>query len=126
MFHSNGVHYEAVATKAVAHGAPCIENGIAGVAFRTKADAWSAAYSATPTVQIGETFAIRCKGVVRVPKGGLTVSKGTTIYIVDADNTLQTASGAGRSKMGRVVAVESTRGLPAGVMLVDLDTKDSF
>lgn len=117
------------ATKAVNHGAPCTELGVAGIAIKqVAAPAGTGLGAATITqVGIGEQFAIVKRGRVYVDNAGTGApyAKGATLYIIPASNLL-TNSAAGNVKFGRVVEVPPTRGVGTGKMRVDLDDRDSY
>lgn len=119
------VHYT-VATKAVAHGAPCTEDGFVGTAIKqVAAPAGTGLGSALITqVQVGESFVIQIKGRVYVANG-IGAVKGSPIYIIAATNALTLTVGA-NLKFGRCTEVAGTRGVGTGQMRVDLDAKDTF
>lgn len=118
-----------VATKAVQHGFAVIEHNLVGQAIKQKAAGWGDAYTATPTIQIGEQFAIRTKGVKRFVNTGSGVAAaavGDPIYIIAASNLLTTSSG-GNVAFGRVAETPtSIRPTPTGYVAIDLDDKDSI
>lgn len=119
------VHY-AVATKAVANGAPCTEDGFSGVALKqVAAPAGTGLGSVLITqVQIGENFIIQIKGRVYVDNL-ISAVKGSPVYIIAASNLLTLTVGT-NLKFGRVTEVAGTRGVGTGKMRVDLDAKDTF
>jgi Uncharacterized conserved protein (DUF2190) len=123
-----GYMFYATATKAVDHGKPCVENGVAGVAVKQKAVSSAAGLGGSPDPQkniaIGEKFAIISKGVVQIDNTGSFVV-GNPIYIIAATNLL-TATSAGNVKFGMCVEIAGQRGTPTGKMRVDLDKKDTF
>ena len=115
------------ATKATTHDAPVSENNIVGVAVKQKAVASGQGAAGRQNIAVGEQFAIISKGLVEVPVGGLTVAKGTPIYITVASNTLTTTGPAAygtTNKFGRVVEVPGERGGRTTHMRVDLDDAD--
>lgn len=124
-----GRRHAAVATKAVNHGDPTIENGFPGVAFKQQqlgafVDPTS---TAARQIAVGESFVIQFGGVHEVagaliPGGVAAAPVGTPIYITDADNTLVLAAGAGISKFGRVESVDTTR----SVVHVNAEARDTF
>lgn len=119
-----GYMYYATATTTHNHGDPVLYDGVAGVAVKQKAPAASAA-AGTPQKQIasGEAFSIISKGIVQVANA-ITAIKGSPIYITAAHALTLTSTG--NSKFGRCVEVAGARAVPAGLMRVDLDKKDSF
>jgi hypothetical protein len=123
-----GRRYDAIAVRAVLHGAPCIVDNIAGVASKQKQPPAAVGLGGSPNPQVniavGEKFTIITKGEVNVP---LTAAspRGTPIYITPATDALTTVA-AGAAKFGRVVAVAGERAVPAGYMAVDLDQRASF
>src|SRR5438105_4731997 len=113
-----GIEHYAVATKAVAHGLPCVEDGVAGQAFKQVSAVAGVGYgdSKITTVQVGEQFIIHHKGQVEFVNSrqeGGTFAKGDAVYIRASDNLL-TATSTSNVKMGRVDAIAPNRGLPTG------------
>jgi hypothetical protein len=122
------VHY-ATATKAVNHGAPCIENGVPGIAIKQVAAPAGTGLGAAAITQvaIGEKVIIQEKGRVYVPntrQEGGTFAKGDPVYIRTADNLLTAVNT--NVKFGRCVEIAGERGVGAGQMRVDLDMKDQL
>jgi hypothetical protein len=126
--------YYATATKAVLHGAPCVENGVVGVAVKQKGVASDLGLGTAPNftakqIAIGEKFAIISKGIVQVPVVG-TPAKGAPVFLTASSNALTLTGPADQTatfKYGRVVELPADgRGVPAGQMRVDLDKKDSI
>lgn len=130
------VRHTAVATKATVHGAPCIEEGFPGVAFKnTQLDAYVKP-GTTPATQIAssESFVIQVGGMHEIAAakfpGAALPARGTAIYITLADNVLVFAATAvtaglvtaGYSKYGRVDSVDTVR----GVALVNAEARDTF
>ena len=80
-------------------------------------------------IAISEPMAIISKGIVQVPLVATAV-KGDPIYITAATNALtKTGPGAPPTtyKFGLCVEIAGEgRGVPTGLMRVDLDKKDSF
>lgn len=120
----------AAATKAVVHGAPCIELNVPGVAIKQGLAPFGTgpAFSspgvinaALNTVQVGEQFTIITKGIVEVPVGSLTPAVGDPVYIVAASNALSSTNT--NPKFGRVVEIAGTRGTRTGYVRIDLDHK---
>jgi hypothetical protein len=126
-YNGPGLRHDAVATKAVNHGDPVIEDGFPGVAFKnTQLGAYADPTSATISqIAIGETFTIQVGGIVEVAAakitGGLGAAPlGTALYIAAATNMLNTTNT--NPKFGRVTKVDSTR----GVVLVNTNARDTF
>lgn len=120
-------YYCLAATKAVVHGAPCVEDGITGVAVKQGIAPFGtgpATNAALKTVIIGEAFGILPKGVVTVPFVTSSV-KGSPIYIIAATNVL-TLTASANVKYGVVTEIQGQRGCPTGFMRVDLDLKSTF
>lgn len=116
------------ATKVTPHETLCTENNLVGTAIKQKAAGWGDAFTATPTIAIGEQFIIRDKGICQTPIVG-SPTQGSTVWINKTNNAITlTDPGSGNGlKVGRVVELPgSNRGVPAGFMRVDLDNKDSF
>lgn len=125
-----GQVYYAVASKAVNHGAPCVEQGIPGIAIKQQAAPAGTGLGATAITQIAisESFIIQIKGRVYVANSrseGGAFAKGDPVYIIAATNLL-TAVSTSNVKFGRVVELAGTRGVGTGMMRVDLDLKDTF
>lgn len=126
-----GERYYATATKTTLHGAACVENGVVGVAIKQVAPAAGTGLTdvANTTIAIGEKFVIDTKGIVEVPVGALTPTKGMAVYLTAATNALTPtgpASGTTTYKFGTVVEVAGERGTPTGRVRINLDLKDSF
>jgi hypothetical protein len=124
-----GRMFYTVATKAVNHGLPVIEQGVPGVAVKQRR-ASSGAGSGTPQYQIAitEPMAIITKGVVQVVNTGSGLSAaapGTPIYIIAASNLLTTTP-AGNVKYGMLLENANVRGTPPGYCRIDLDKRDMF
>lgn len=126
-----GRRYDAVAVRAVVHGAPCVVDTVAGVASKQKAPVATAGLGGAPNPQInipiGEKFVIITKGEVNVPVVA-SAPRGTTIWINKTNDALSIADpGTGNGiKFGKVVAVAGERAVPTGYMAVDLDQRASF
>lgn len=122
-------YYPAAATKAVNHGDPTIEDGVAGVAIKQQPAPFGTGLGAAiiTQVQVGEDFVIDTKGIVEVPAVG-GAGKGDPVWITIADNTLVAADPGGGlgAKYGRVYELAGERDTPTGKMRVNLDAKDSF
>lgn len=130
------VRHAAVATKATVHGAPCIEDGFPGVAFKnTQLNAYvDPSLAAATQIVVGESFAIQFGGMHEIAAakfpGGTLPARGTAIYITLADNSLvlaatAVASGlvqAGYSKFGRIDRLDTAR----SVAYVNAEARDTF
>lgn len=116
--------YYATATTTHLHGDPVTYDGVSGVAVKQRVVS-SGAASGTPQKQIasGELFAIISKGIVQVANG-ISAIKGSPVYITTGH--VLTLTVGTNPKFGRCVEVAGSRGVPAGLMRVDLDKKDSF
>ena len=115
--------YPTQATKAVMHGFPCVEEGVAGVAIKQVAAPFGTGLGATiiKQVQVGEDFVIDCEGIVEVPNTGIAAAaKGALVYITEADNTLSLASGVGKLRVGRVFELAGERQTPTGKLRIKL------
>ncbi len=117
-----------IATKAVLHGAACVEKKFAGISIKqVTAPAGTGLGSVLiSTVQVGERFFISTKGAVVIANPGAMFAEGDPVYIRESDNVLQSASGGGIVKFGRASDIAPTQGVPTGFMRVDLDARDSF
>jgi hypothetical protein len=118
-------------TRVVAHGAPTVEKGIAGVAIKQNEPPFGTAFGAgLKNVLVGEKFALIVKGVVQVPELAGAVA-GDLVHVTTADGTLTETPGAGTRTLGRVIETDTPaggdrgvdRGIPSGLMRVDLDQK---
>jgi hypothetical protein len=125
-------HY-CTATKTVVHGAPCTEQGFAGIAIKKIVAPGGTGLGAAiiTTVQIGEKFHIETRGEVEVTNSrseGGTFAKGDAVYIIPATNLL-TAVSTANVKFGRVTELGGEgRGLPTGSTLcrIVLDARSGF
>lgn len=117
-----GRMYYAVATKSTQHGAPCVEDGVAGVAVKQKAPSATTALSTHRTIAISERFAIIAKGIVQIPaEAGF--AKGDNLYINPTNNDVSETDDATTVPLGKIVEVAGDRGVPTGSVRVDLDFK---
>jgi hypothetical protein len=123
-----GKRYEATATKATTHGAPCVELNHAGVAAKSQQIAPMVPSLANAAIAqqiaVGEAFIIMLAGKHEVlssllPAGAVA---GTQLWINPADNTLKNATSAGYVKYGVVDSIDTTHGRA----LVNLDQRGSF
>lgn len=111
-----GARHKAVATKAVLHGDPCIEDNIPGMAFKTTpAPAYTDPTSAAmKTVQVGEEFEIEVGGMIEARTAAFVAAalptKGAKLYIVTASNLLSAVS-TGNVKYGIASEIVTARGL---------------
>lgn len=119
---------DAVATKAVLHGDPCIENGVPGVAFKNAqlGTFVDPSVAGARTVAVNEKFTIQIGGKIFVRtallNGGLgAFPEGTKCYIKTADNTIDPAA-TGAVKFGVVQKVDTARG---GVY-INTNLRDTF
>lgn len=113
------------ADAAVQHGAPVKVGNFVGTATKQIARGWDSTTAQQTLIDIGEQFAMTVKGKVLVDNVS-GFAKGDPVYIVDATNVLQEASGAGTTKFGRVTEIPEERGTPTGKVWIDLDLKDSL
>jgi Uncharacterized conserved protein (DUF2190) len=116
-----GGHYYTTATKAVRHGAPTVEQGVAGIAVKQVEPPLTGAYADRDLVAIGEAFEILHKGQVEVDTVA-GFAKGDPVYITAATNVLSETA-AGNVAFGRVVEVAGERGTPTGQVRIDLDER---
>lgn len=122
-----GARHDAVATKAVLHGDPCIEDNIPGVAFKsTQSLPYTDPTTATiKTVQVSEAFVIEFGGMVEARTaafvGAALPTKGAKLYIVSASNLLTTVA-TGNVKFGIAEAILTSRGLAK----INTNARDSF
>lgn len=123
-----GAREYVVATKAVVHGAPCVEKNYVGVALKQIAAPAGTGLGSSliNTIQVTEAFVIATKGRVYITNPASAFAKGDPVYITVADNSLVAGAGTGIVKFGRVAEIAGERGVGTGKMRVDLDAKDSF
>ncbi len=121
--HKSGGHFYCTATKAVRHGAPCIEQNVKGIAVKQKDPGYLGAFADRNLVAISEQFMILHKGQVEVDTVA-GFAKGELVYIIAATNVL-TESAAGNVPYGRIVEVAGERGCPTGKVRIDLDEVDA-
>lgn len=121
------VQVDAVATKAIAHGTITWEDGMPGVAVKTREEQIAAGTAARSQIAIGEAFNLIVKGVVQVANAGGFV-RGDSVYITKATNVLSKAGPASATlgKVGVVSEIAGQRGTPTGQMRVNLDLKDTL
>lgn len=124
-----GARHSTVATKAVTHGRPCVEDGFPGIAAKnSQLDRFvNPATAAATQVIVGESFMIQLGGIHEVrgtdiPGGIAAAPKGTPIYITTATNAIVLAAGAGIVKYGRVTEVVAAR----DIVRVNADARDTF
>jgi hypothetical protein len=105
-----GERYSVVATKAVAHGAPAVENRHPGIAAKS-AQAQPAAVSvanalAAQQIAVGEEMVIMLTGLHDFPSSFLPVAAavGDPLWIRTADNSLTNQAGALATLLTGVVA----------------------
>lgn len=120
-------YYVNAATRQRNHGAPCVEDGVVGIAQKQKAVSSAAGLVQPAVIAAAEPFVIICKGVVRVPFVAASV-KGSTVWMNVTNDalTLTDPGGGNGRKFGRVVEIAGQRGTETAMMRVDLDMKDSF
>jgi hypothetical protein len=119
-----GARYSTFATKQVTHGNPCVEHNHAGIAHLVdqQAPIWdpsnAAAVTAAALIKVGDDIVIDMEGIHHFASsllpGGVAI--GDPLWIAAADNTLQTAAGAGRTKFGILSELDTVLGR-AGVNL---------
>lgn len=124
-----GARHDAVATKIVKHGNPCVENGFPGTAAKNaQLDRFVRPGSAEATdVAVGEPFVIQLGGVhevsgAQIPGGVAAAPVGTPIFITTATNAIVLAAGVGIEKFGRVTEVIASR----NIVRVNADARDTF
>lgn len=128
-------HY-ATAAVAIAHAAPCTQNGFVGTAVKMVPAAAGIGLgdSTITTIQVSERYHIELKGdryLVNARQEGGTFAVGDPVYIRTADNLLTGTSNSGANpKFGRVSEIDDGNGhaikASSGEMLVNLDAKDGF
>lgn len=132
-YEGNSARHSAVATKAVTHGDPSVENGFPGIAAKTlQLDRFVRPSSVEATrVAVGESFEIQLPGIHEVrgaliPGGIAAAPVGTAIWIINETNGLQLsgtpATGQTVTKFGRVTEVVAARDL----VRVNADARDTF
>jgi hypothetical protein len=126
-----GLRHKCFATKAVDHGAVCIEQGFPGVAFKQKqlgpfADPEGTGIASPRRIAVGEEFVVQLMGIVEAPLSGAIAgaAAGAAIYITDATNALGLAPGAGISKFGRITSIDTSR--TPSVALINTNMRDTF
>lgn len=128
-----GHRHNAVATKAVQHRRPVVEDNVPGIAFKstnTQGIPFVAPLLDAPTaatlIAIGEAFVIEVGGMHELlpasilPAGAVV---GAPLWINVADNTLQAAAGAGRIKFGVIDRIDVPL---TGTFAVNANLRDSF
>lgn len=128
-------HY-CVAAVAIAHAAPCTQNGFVGTAVKMVAAPGGTGLGSSliSVIQVGERYHIELKGdryLTNARQEGGTFAVGDPVYIRTADNLLTATSNSGANpKYGRVSEIDDGNGhaiaAGTGLMLVNLDAKDGF
>jgi hypothetical protein len=114
------------------HGQPVCEargsNFEVGIAVKQVPAHWSDGLTAQNQIQIGEPYLILRNGVVMVEDTGQGFVDGDEVYISETTNALsKNDAGAGLLKFGKVVEVPGDgRGVPTGMVRVNLDERNSF
>lgn len=107
------------------HGAPVLQSNEVGVAVKQKATRWSDGLTVQNQIQIGEQFLLIIAGVVQVADGGAGFIDGDPVYITAANVLTKTATA--NTKFGRCVEVVGDgRGVPVGMVRINLDLRSSF
>lgn len=116
------------ATKQVTHGAPTVEDGVAGVAIKQQEQSWTLGIANRNVVQVGESFAIAHKGQTLVLASLIgTPAKGDPLYIKLTDNSFVKVVTAGYVPFGRIITMAGDkRGTPTGYVVVDMDSRDTL
>jgi hypothetical protein len=128
-----GVHVTASAK--VKDGLPASDDGFVGIAVKQIPKSSDVARSTLDDIEISEKYYLLITGEADVINGsaqggpGLTLAKGTAVYINDATNALVLAAtaltagvlNAGFSKYGKVAYLAPERGLPTGWVTINLD-----
>jgi hypothetical protein len=116
-----GIRHTAVATKAVIHGNPTIEDGFEGIAFKVKqlGQFVDPTNVAARTIEVGETFEIQVGGIHEIVRSGNLAAAvvGNDVYIKVSDNTMGlVAQGltsgvltSGWKKFGKITARDTSR-----------------
>lgn len=113
------MHYT-TATKEVNHGAPVVEDGIAGLAVKQQTRSWKDGLANQAVIDVDEDFGIEYGGVFYVDHTAAISGsgKGDTLYIDPDDNTLQVST-TGNVAFGKIKDLPGERGCPLGKYRVD-------
>lgn len=107
------------------HGQPVKEGNFVGIAVKQKATHWSDGLAVQAQIQSLEPYLILRRGEVQVADGGAGFADGDAVYITSG-NALTKTSG-GNTKFGRVVSIAGDgRGVPATMVRINLDERESF
>lgn len=107
------------------HGQAVKEGNFVGIAVKQKATHWSDGLAVQAQIQINEPYLMLRRGIVQVPDGGANFVDGDAVYITSG-NVLTKTVGS-NTKFGRVVEVVGDgRGVPAGLVRINLDERESF
>lgn len=114
----------------IVHGSPVVFDNIPGIATKQKAVPWAEGLASQDLIQDGESFVMDITGVCEVDNVS-GFAKGDAVYIIAASEsggvtTFELTETAGsNTPFGRVVEVVGDgRGVPAGKVRINLDTKD--
>lgn len=111
------------------HGQPVVETVGAGkevgIAVKQKAAHWSDGLAVQAQIQSLEPYLILRRGEVQCADGGANFADGDPVYITSGNVLTKTAGS--NSKFGRVVSIASDgRGVPTGLVRINLDERNSF
>jgi hypothetical protein len=107
------------------HGQPVKEGNFVGVAVKQVPAHWSDGLTAQNQIQVNEPYILIRSGIVQVADGGAGFVDGDAVYITTG-NVLTKTVGS-NTKFGRVVEVPGdARGVPAGLVRINLDERLSF
>lgn len=121
----NGVYVKNTTGAIILHGAPALVGSFVGIAVKQVPAHWSDGLTAQNQIQTNEPFFLIRGGVVQVADGGAGFVDGDAVYITAAGVLTKTATG--NTKFGRVVEVPGdTRGVPSGMVRVNLDERETF
>jgi hypothetical protein len=111
----------------IPHNAPVLINNLCGVAVKQAGRHWNEGLTTPERIELNERFWLIRKGIVQVAEtgGAGTMAKGDAVYITAAGVLNETS--AGNTKFGRVVETTGDgRGVPTGMVRIDLDAKDTI
>lgn len=137
----NGVYVTNGTAGTYAHGVPVVVSGLAGIAIKQKARAWSDGLSNQAKIDANEVFLLQTHGEIQVGTATGEAANGVTWAVGDlayAATTATVASGVSThavtktntgTPLGRVTetptspSINSTSRVPANKIRIDLDLK---
>lgn len=104
------------------HGQAAVNGNFVGVAVKQKVRSWQVGYALQKTIDAAEPYYLITHGIVQVSATGITTpAAGNPVYITSAGALTSTATG--NLAFGQIVEIAGQRGVPTGMVRIDLDSK---